>query len=118
MKIVGAPSITKEQIPNISVNPWSSKEEAIDFYEGMYKTRQTKFQLKLTGITISGKLARGRNKGDTLTLHFANAGGAGAHTHNSRKLVRILLLYHLMAMLLIPITQVAFYSCKIVIIKF
>ena len=51
-------------------------------------------------------------KGDTLTLHFANAGGAGAHTHNSRKLVRILLLYHLMAMLLIPITQVAFYCAK------
>ncbi len=55
-KIVGAPSITKEQIPNISVNPWSSKEEAIDFTKECIKTRQTKFQLKLTGITISGQI--------------------------------------------------------------
>ena len=40
-KIVGAPS--KEQIPNISVNPWSSKEEAIDFTKECIKHGKRNF---------------------------------------------------------------------------
>lgn len=77
-KIVGAPSITKEQIPNISVNPWSSKEEAIDFYEGMYKNTANEISTQIDWHNYQRANWREvETKGDTMTLHFANVGGAG-----------------------------------------
>lgn len=77
-KIVGAPSITKEQIPNISVNPWSSKEEAIDFYEGMYKNTANEISTQIDWHNFQRANWREvETKGDTMTLHFANVGGAG-----------------------------------------
>lgn len=77
-KIVGASAITKEQAENISVHPWSSMDEAIDVYEGVYKNTANEISTHISWNNYKREnWSKVATKGDTITMHFTNVGGSG-----------------------------------------
>ncbi|HAP3815423.1 TPA: DUF4767 domain-containing protein [Enterococcus faecalis] len=77
-KIVGASAVTKEQTGNISVHPWSSMDEAIDVYEGMYKNTANEISTHISWKNYQREnWSEVATKGDTITMHFTNVSGSG-----------------------------------------
>jgi hypothetical protein len=77
-KTVASTTISKEDGDTEKQLTWSSMDEAIDFYEKVYKNTQNEVSKNIVWENYDRRAwSLAENNGDTIVLHWSNIGGAG-----------------------------------------